>query len=488
MSDEPDPLIAPVAAAGPSPAARLGLDLFWAYAAAGAKVLSWVVVSGLVFRKMGGVELGLLALARATVGILNYAGVGLLPALVHRMTLARAPLATPAPSNLDLAGGVLPYATPASQPPPRSPLDVAYTNGLAILLGTTALAVIPLVIYAYNFPNLHHVPSWRTSTGAVQGAVLLIGIGTLLRLISDVAGAALQASGRVWVDYLILTLGELIWMALVWERFNRRPQTTRLDDVAVHYILASIAVLILRAVCVGSAARFDWRRLTTAECAALLSFGVAVAVGQLADFLYSPIALIIIQQLLGAEHAASYTPAVQIDSGLLLLVSGLTAVILPRAARAFDRGDITTLRRYYVRGAALSFLMLLAAALIIWAASPRIFRLWFDNDMPATRAILPLVLASTVVGGTAGIGRSVLLGMGRVKAYTISALVAGVMNVLLGYVFVKYAGLGLKGIALGTLCVVVARCAIWMPWYVLRVTSPATTAPSRSSDPMGTTC
>ena len=78
--------------------------------------------------------------------------------------------------------------------------------------------------------------------------------------------------------------------------------------------------------------------------------------------------------------------------------------------------------------------------------------------------------------------------MGRVKAYTASALMAGVMNVALGYVLVKYAGMGLKGIALATLCVVVARCAIWMPWYVLRVTAPATTAPSRSSGQTGTTC
>jgi hypothetical protein len=33
---------------------------------------------------------------------------------------------------------------------------------------------------------------------------------------------------------------------------------------------------------------------------------------------------------------------------------------------------------------------------------------------------------------------------------------------------VKYLNLGLRGIIYGTIVVVTARCAIWMPWYVMR--------------------
>ena len=51
----------------------------------------------------------------------------------------------------------------------------------------------------------------------------------------------------------------------------------------------------------------------------------------------------------------------------------------------------------------------------------------------------------------------------------IAVLVAGISNVILSYCFVKYLHLGLVGIILGTIVVVVARCAIWMPWYVMKV-------------------
>ncbi len=52
--------------------------------------------------------------------------------------------------------------------------------------------------------------------------------------------------------------------------------------------------------------------------------------------------------------------------------------------------------------------------------------------------------------------------------FTISVLVAGVVNVVLSYIFVRHLNLGLRGIVLGTIVVVVARAGVWMPWYVLR--------------------
>ena len=91
------------------------------------------------------------------------------------------------------------------------------------------------------------------------------------------------------------------------------------------------------------------------------------------------------------------------------------------------------------------------------------------DPMRATQAILPLVLIHTIVGGSSAVGRSILLGMGRVRAFTVAVLIAGAANVLLSYIFVARLHLGIKGIIYGTLIAVIARCAIWMPWYILRV-------------------
>src|SRR5436190_2537039 len=64
------------------PTSSMRRDIISAYLASAAKIASWVVVSAIVFRVGGMAEFGLLALIRATIGILQYASMGLGPALV----------------------------------------------------------------------------------------------------------------------------------------------------------------------------------------------------------------------------------------------------------------------------------------------------------------------------------------------------------------------------------------------------------------------
>jgi O-antigen/teichoic acid export membrane protein len=149
-------------------------------------------------------------------------------------------------------------------------------------------------------------------------------------------------------------------------------------------------------------------------------------------------------------------------------VGGVASVLLPKTAIAHAAGEIELIRRYYLRGTLLTSGLLASAGIVVWIFSPWIFRLWLHDPMIATQSILPLVLIHTVVGGSSAVGRSVLLGMGKVRPFSVAVLSAGVANVALSYCFVRYAGLGLKGIILGTIVVVIARCAIWQPWYVLR--------------------
>src|SRR5204862_5294533 len=125
-------------------------------------------------------------------------------------------------------------------------------------------------------------------------------------------------------------------------------------------------------------------------------------------------------------------------------------------------------RRYYLVGTLASGALPAVAAALVWAASPLIFRLWLGEPMRPTQVVLQLVLIHTVIGGSSAVGRSILLGMGKVKPFTIAVLIAGVSNVILSYVFVRYFHLGLRGIIYGTIIAVIGRCAIWMPWYVLR--------------------
>jgi O-antigen/teichoic acid export membrane protein len=277
----------------------------------------------------------------------------------------------------------------------------------------------------------------------------------------------LQVSGHIALDNILIASTEVAAAVVATVAVANGAS---LGAVGFSYAAASAGLLFFRSRSadrvdrhVGKGFSPDWKIQKS-----LLAFGGLVTLAQLADFLYSPTDYILISRLLTLADVSTYAPAVQLDAGLLTLVTGLSAVLLPVSAVAHGEGDVGRLRRYYVHGTLASTALLAAAAGAAWLLSPWIFKLWLGDTMPATRAILPLVLVHTVVGGSGAVGRSILLGMGKVKPFTASVLVAGLANVLLSYAFVRFFGWGLRGIVLGTIIAVVARAAVWTPWYVLR--------------------
>lgn len=444
-------------------------DIASAYLAAASRVGSWVIVSGLVYRYLGGVEFGILALVRGTLGILNYVTLGLAPALIHLGAdavhdLAPAPLRrTAAPPTLSYAARPDPFV-----PDYDAPLAVLYRSALLIASAAAFVGSLATILYALSFNQIYRVsPLFEADTRIV---VVLIGLGTLARLLGDAPGAVLQVRSRIALDNGLVAGGDLAWATLVALVFLWRLPGA-FDLTAVAYFLSGLPPVAARLLVARKETGVRGIRadgLPGAPARALLSYGAMIVAAQLADYLYAPTDYILIGRLLHAIDLASYAPAVQIDAGLLLLVTGLSAVLLPKTAVAHAAGSSQTVRRYYVRGTLASLAMLTIASSIIWWISPWIFRLWLGNPMTETQAILPLVLVNTVLGGSSAVGRSILLAVGKVRPFTIAALTSGAANVACSYVFVRYLHLGLKGIVLGTVVAVIGRCVLWMPWYALR--------------------
>jgi O-antigen/teichoic acid export membrane protein len=427
-----------------------GRDIFWAYALSGARVASWIIVYGTLYRKVGAEAAALLALVRWTLGLLNYASAGLAPAILHYAAKSQANL------ELDIHN---------SEFTPRR----IYTTG--VTLSWIGFAIGAALLWA-----------WALTQGRARGVASLVGLfgtGMLIDMAADAWGAIIQSRGPIRRDYQAQTSLELLWaifatagtFALAHFPFGWQYV------VGGAYLCAAIlsagaraifATQILRGLTTDQGHGPQAGRLNGAVARRLLTFGGLVVLAQIADFLYAPTDFLLIRWLIDLKTVAVYAPAVQMDAGIWLLVGGLSTALLPMSATAFGKGDFNQLRRYYLKGTAITFVLLLVVCFLAWLAAPGLFRLWLGNKMKPTQEILPLVLIPTVIGGSAAVGRSILLAIGKVRAFTTAVLLAGISNVVLSYSFVKFGGMDLRGIILGTIVVVVARCAIWMPWYVLR--------------------
>jgi len=432
-------------------APSLRRDIASAYLVTAARVLAWIVVMATVFRVAGKQAFALLAIVQSTVGILEYAAIGLSPAIIRLTAEAIRD------ARNGTGGGVVP-----------SPQTV-YANGFFMALLTAVGGGVFLACFITFFNSSQ---TNIRSGGVASELVLMVGIATLLRLLSDAPAAALQTSGKIFLDNLLLTSHEVIWgLGTAIDIFLFHLPWQRATGFAL--VAGSLVLLIARGITSHwhGSGLFEqwWRRFNAPMVRRLLIFGGMVVAAQMADYLYAPTDNLLILNLIDQPTVAIYTPAVQIDGGALLLAGALASVLLPRTALAHASGDPKLVRRYYVRGTLATFVLLLAAAPILWLAAPLFFRLWLGNRMDATCAILPLMLIHTVIGGSSAVGRAILLAIGKVRQFTLSVLIAGIANVILSFSFVRFCHLGLKGIILGTIVAVTARCGVWLPWYTLRV-------------------
>ena len=336
------------------------------------------------------------------------------------------------------------------------------------------LAAFMIVFAYFKVPNKHLTwahDSIQMIYLTAFDLILYVGIATIFRMMSDAPGAALQTSHRIFTDNILLTLAEVIWavgtllglyvLKLPWQAAT-----------GIALLVGSGLLLILRA---AISHRYDsglfgqwWRHVEPAMLRRLLTYGLLVVGAQMADWLYAPANYILIANLMGPQIVADYSPAVQSDGGVLLLVSAVAATLLPRTALAHAAGRSKSVRRYYVVGTLGTAAVLALAAPVVWLAAPLMFRLWLSSPLNETCAILPLVLIHTVVGGSSAVGRSILLAIGRVRPFTISVLTGGICNILLGFVLVRYLHMGLRGIVWATVIAVSVRCLLWLPWYTLR--------------------
>ncbi len=473
----------------PPPVSTMRRDLISAYLASGMKVASWAIVTAIVVRYGRSENLGLLTLVRSTLGLLGICTLGLAPAMVRMVgeTLSvrvlSAEQSQPSPPSR-----VLSYASARLETQKQNdPSLIVYASGMLLSIVLAVAGFIIVAMYAAFFRDIHHVPEIPRQY-IIERFVLWMGGGLMLRLMSDAPSARLQVRGYIWLDNLLLAGGEALWAILTWQQtdtyYYSHFSETLLHPGYAFFVsglcLFSARLIAVRAIDLNLSyehAPIQWRIIRQ-----LLNFGILVTIAQLADFLYAPTDYLLINYLLEPSLGSVYAPAVQIDSALLLIVVSMGNVLLPKTVLAHVNDNYSLVRDYYIKGTLASTALLLAATLLVWTCSERILNLWLGNPSPATTAILPFILIHTVVGGSSAVGRSILLGMGKVKPFTIAVLVAGVSNVILSYVFVRYAGLGLKGIVLGTICAVVGRCAIWQPWYVwkcLRENQPQMNADER---------
>jgi O-antigen/teichoic acid export membrane protein len=443
------------------------VDLVAAFAASLTKAGAYAAISTLLLA--GGSktdDFGMFTLIRSTLGLLNYAILGLAPALIRQLA--------PAMSHPGTRADAIVTQGPTEHDKPAESLTVGqlYSSAQypAFFIGAVALGL--LLLYTLVFSRIYVVPPSLVHYAAMSA--LLVGLAMLARLVSDVPGGYLQASHHVALDSMILLVGDLLWPPLTYVLIHYGYAPTTLVAASAAYCICYFGVCLARFVIawlIGAPIFAPLSAIHGPTARHLLAFGTMLTISQLSDFLYAPTDFILINNLLPAARMpqllADYSVVAQFDAGFLLLTAAVPTVLYPRASRALAKRDVPLLRKYYFRGTFLMLaLLILAAAVLVIIRKPLLLA-WLHTEMPGTRIILPLMLVHTIVNGSTAPARAILLAAGKARVFAWSALAAGILNLVISYLLLRYTSLELVGVIIGTLVAVILRCAFFLPWYTL---------------------
>ena len=429
------------------------MDLTAAFAASGAKAMAYAVISSLLLA--GGAhapDFAMFTLIRSTLGLLNYASLGIAPAFIRQLAQS---LAISSQQDRPSDAAVI--------SPQRLYASAVYP---ALLIG--AVALLLLLVYSFNFDSIHKVPP--TLLQYAPWSAFFVGMAMLFRLLSDIPGGWLQATHKISLDNILLMSADLAWPVLTWVLLRSTP--TPLLAASIAFCICYFGLALARLVAAGvhgAPIRSSPRDVDGPMARHLLGFGLLLTISQLSDFLYAPTDFLLINWFLTPEHLTDYSVVVQLDAGLLLLTSAVSTVLYPRASRAVAIHDVATLRRYYLRGTILTAAMLIIVGIVLIIVAKPLLLIWLKTDRPGARAILPLLLLHTVIGGSIAPARAILFAADKARVFAISAVAAGVINVVISGTLLFYTDLGLVAVITGTVVAVFIRSVIFMPWYTMRV-------------------
>jgi O-antigen/teichoic acid export membrane protein len=216
-----------------------------------------------------------------------------------------------------------------------------------------------------------------------------------------------------------------------------------------------------------------------ARCRKLMAFGIFGFIGGLGYLLYYATDSILITNLheLGTPLIVDYNLGQRWGPMVRMLVAGFAGTLTPALTALVATGEHARLHRAVLAATRYSLALALFPCIVLSIYSSPLLATWVGQDFVARSSpILVVTMIGTLMSVPAIVGYEVLVGYGRIGLATMASLIGGVMNILLGIVFVRYLKLGLMGVALASFVTLACRNALFSPILLLHVSKLGTKA------------
>ncbi len=209
------------------------------------------------------------------------------------------------------------------------------------------------------------------------------------------------------------------------------------------------------------------------EFTKLFQFGGLSLIGGLGYLLFYSTDSVIISNLneLGIDKVLYYNLGQRWDPIVRMGIGALVMSLTPALISRYARGDLPGLRRILFKGTRYSLVIGLLPCILLVAYARVFLALWVGEDFATESGpVLQLIMSTMVVTIPGIMGYEALVAAGRLGVAATAMVVGGLLNIIISISLVKFAGLGLMGVAIGSVSMLTLKNALLTPWLVARYT------------------
>lgn len=333
-------------------------------------------------------------------------------------------------------------------------MNSALSVGLVLSICSGALyaaCTVVVAIYAKVLFDLddHLVPTARA-------VFLITGVSATAHMLYKVWLAPVFITQRFYLDSIASIICSGTSLVAVWIAFNLLTPSIVIWVMITSFLRVGVEIVMVLPVCRKAMPELKprIRKIESREQVMdMTGFSALSLLGGLAHLLFYATDSILICNLneLGPDHIAYYNVAQRWDPQIHLLIVSFVTVLAPMMTSDAALGNMARLRNTYTRATRYCLILGMYPCLVLGIFSERFFRHWLGEEFVSICSpVMRLILLGLLIGIPCIVGYEILLAKRRIGKVVTAGLIGGLGNIALSIFFVKYCGLGLFGIALGS--------------------------------------
>ena len=342
------------------------------------------------------------------------------------------------------------------------------SSGFWAMTAVSVIIMLLSIAFSHLLGKIFDVPAGYETQ--VQWLFLLIVGSVLITGLNSLYGMSCFILHKFyWLD-LFSILSKFLQVAVIVIGFNCISKS--LVFVGWGAVAASLFALLLTAslnLFILPELKINYGKFNYAACRKMIAMGAGVSINEFGALLYLHSDLIVIGILLDSTATGQYGPIVQWTVLIRALSSVVTRSFGPMVMELLAKQDYEALKRYLFTLIKLLGLIIGIPVFLISGFSKPLLSLWLGKEFAGLYKLMILLVLTQIVPYSLGSIFGIFKGLNTLKIPGIVTVIAGIVNIILSVVLIKYTTLGIYGAGIATLIAVFAKGVLFNVVYLSRL-------------------